>query len=330
MLNKYYTYIEKLNQLYYDSRNKFCNPKIKNLNYIKPFELNFKININEKFLNSKVIKITNKIYEDILDCIIELKFKINWLSNEYKNELEKVKEKLIELENIQTELIDYRDELLENILDSKILKNSSSSLINYTYDYLENFNLKDDYIIPSFFNINKLDFQSEIHSNKKIVYNIQKTKFVSRIDLYFNTNINEEIIIMYKKGYSSKIEFTTEKIKLSKRKSISLKFEDCAQIIIFSNSNFVDYLINTEIFGSSEEIKETSIKGIIDIPIETKKLLIDTNEDFYFYEFEVDKELHELKQLDNNLINNINTNKILMICNTNKSNLNKFKIYKKE
>lgn len=330
MLKKYYKFIDNLNYLYLDSINNYTNKKSKISNIIKPFEINFKLKIEEKFLNSKVFKITEEIYIMIINALYEIIFKISWLKNEYYNEIENLKIKIEELENIKNDLTEYKNILLDNIIESNVLKYSNQKLIDFKFDYIENFNINDEYINPIFYNIKKLDFQLEKHSSKKIVLNLNKTKFVSKIDLNFNINIEDEIIIMYKSNNNTKIEFTSDKIKLSKHKSISLKFADCSQIIIFSNSNFVDFINNMEIYGGSEETESIQIKSIINLPEDTKKIMIDTNEEYYFYEYEDNKNNDILKQINNNLINEINTNKLLMICNTNKTVLEKFKIYKKD
>lgn len=330
MLKKYYKFIDNLNYLYLDSINNFTNKKSKIKNIIKPFEINFKLKIDEKFLNSKVFKITEDIYMMIINCLYEIIFKVSWLKNEYANEIENLKFKIEELEMIKNDLKKYKNDLLDNIINSNLLKHSNQKLISYSFDYIENFNIQNEYIVPIFYNIKKLDYQLEKHSNKKIVLNLNKTKFVSKINFLFNINIEDEIIIMYKSNNNTKIEYTTDKIKLSKNKSISLKFNDCSQIIIFSNSNFVDFLNNIEIFGGSEEVNDIQIKAIINLPEDTKQIMIDTSEDFYFYEFKENEEINNLKQINNNLINNISTNKLIMISNTNKSVLNKFNIYKKD
>lgn len=311
LMKKYKELMKKLNNYFNDFN-------------LKEFNFDFPIKINDKFLNSNTIKITQKVYDELLKLTLQYYLKINWLKEEYKLKVKELKEKIQHLEETKKLIFENKNEILDNIIESNSLINSNLKPLEYSFLLKNNFVVKDDYLIPLLYNFEELNFEKQIMSNKKIILNTGKKKIISSLELNFNVNINSEIIICYKEELNSKIKYTSEKIKLSKNKLISLNFQDCAQIIIFSNSDFVEYLTDIKLKGANSEADKISLKGLIELKEKKERILINSKTNFTFYQV-LDND--ELKPIENNLINKIETNKIQFELNTNDSVLDKFKIF---
>lgn len=311
LMKKYKELMKKLNNYFNDFN-------------LKEFNFDFPIKINDKFLNSNTIKITQKVYDELLKLTLQYYLKINWLKEEYKLKVKELKEKIQHLEETKKLIFENKNEILDNIIESNSLINSNLKPLEYSFLLKNNFVVKDDYLIPLLYNFEELNFEKQIMSNKKIILNTGKKKIISSLELNFNVNINSEIIICYKEELNSKIKYTSEKIKLSKNKLISLNFQDCAQIIIFSNSDFVEYLTDIKLKGANSEADKISLKGLIELKEKKERILINSKTNFTFYQV-LDND--ELKPIENNLINKIETNKMQFELNTNDSVLDKFKIF---
>lgn len=310
MFNKYKILIKKINSYFNDSN-------------FDDFKYTFPLKIKEEFLSIKNIKINKELYNQILKLSLQFKIKIEWLKNEYQFKNQEILNSINNLNNIEEEIFKDKNLLLENIIQSNELIYSNNKYIKFNYLFKENFIIKENKIIPLLYDFQELKFDKEINSPNKITLNINQKKIVSNIELNFDRNIDSEIIISYKEKQNTEIKFTTNKIKLSKNKKISLNFQDCSQIIIYSNSNFINYLRDIKIFGSDKEIDKINLKGIIEIP-KYKKILINSDKSFSFFQYYDNK---DLIPIENNLINEIKTNKILFTINTDEVILDEFKIF---
>lgn len=245
-------------------------------------DINF--NISKKELKLGSVPIDDFLFKKMIDFLDFLTAKLNFLLLYKKSFLKELINKTLEMTELSTEIYNKQADNSVAIIKNKTVLSNSSSKLNYTYTLKNGFEVIGGKIYPNFKKINKLEY-SKTETYGKLNLKFKENVFLSTVNLVFSRDITSKIYVSYRKKLGASFHYTSEEIQLNKIKTLSLNFDDCAELVISSSEPFNNFLVDLTCHGGTEKIEYSSGYGVVALQTQStlKELLVVSNPAFNFF-----------------------------------------------